>query len=187
MDKPFVIEFCGTVNSGKSCSILNLYDFFNKGGIEVGIAYDIHALTQKGIVLVEYSITEMQIYNYIKAKYGDVTEEDYFKLRQNYVSEYVAKIDYLVLLYTESQMALRREYASRLSLEKSSFVTLDRIEEFNTNLMELEHLYKHNGASGFIDTTHMEQRDVALKIVEDIMPILRKRYLCDFKKHYQVR
>lgn len=37
LTKPFVIEFCGTPRTGKTSSILNLYDFFKKGGFMVAI------------------------------------------------------------------------------------------------------------------------------------------------------
>lgn len=37
LDKPFVIEFCGTPRTGKTTIINNLYDFFKKGGFSVSL------------------------------------------------------------------------------------------------------------------------------------------------------
>ncbi len=34
LEKPFVIEFCGTPRTGKTTTISNLYDFFKKGGFK---------------------------------------------------------------------------------------------------------------------------------------------------------
>lgn len=224
LPKPFVIEFSGTPRTGKTTTINNLYDFFKKGGFEVGLIEEFttskyykeslkenfdqknssdkniaimdevyRELTEalksdKDIILIDRSLNDRQIWNYKRYIRGDMTQEQYFSVRDKYKEISKELIDFLLITYAEPMVSLRRDYLSSLALEQRSFLNVSNIEEYNNCLNELQGLFSESVNSMFLlDTSNIELTDTSILAASQIMPAIRKRYIKAFKQKYNLK
>ena len=144
--------------------------------------------SDKEIILVDRSINDRQIWNYIRYVRGDMSEEQYKKTREKYSSISSELIDFLVITYAEPLTSLKRDYNSSLALEKRNFLNIDNIIEYNRSLKDLQRLFETSvEASILLDTTSIGMNDVSVEIVSQIMPAMRKRYIKSFKQKYNLK
>ena len=143
--------------------------------------------TNQDIIIIDRSLNDRQIWNYRCYKNGDMNEEDYQNAREKYLTLSRKLIDFLVITYAEPLVSLKRDYNSSLSLEERSFLNIKNIEEFNKCLQDLNELFKNAVESMMsLDTTGMDINNVSIRIAEEIMPVLRKRYIESFKDKYKI-
>ena len=140
------------------------------------------------VVLIDRSLNDRQIWNHRRYTQGIMDEKVYLEARKKALEESKKLIDYLVITYTTPLESLKRDYNSSLSLEKRNFLNLKNIGEYNDSLNALNDLLceSTNGYS-LIDTTDIGINDTTTKVAEDIMPVMRKKYIDTFKKKYNIK
>lgn len=143
--------------------------------------------TDQEIILVDRSLNDRQIWNYIRFKNGDLTEEQYKELREKYSALSKELIDFLVVTYADPLTSLKRDYNSSLALEERSFLNADNINEYNRSLKELEDLLKESTKNLILlDTSSISISDVSVEAASQIMPVMRKQYIKSFKQKYNI-
>jgi len=143
--------------------------------------------TDQEIILVDRSLNDRQIWNYIRFKNGDLTEEQYKELREKYSALSKELIDFLVVTYADPLTSLKRDYNSSLALEERSFLNADNINEYNRSLKELEDLLKESVKDLILlDTSSISISDVSVEAASQIMPVMRKQYIKSFKQKYNI-
>lgn len=216
LQKPFVIEFCGTPRTGKTTVINNIFDFFKKGGFRVLMVeefttskYYKENLKKKfdkisvedrnvfiieqvynqlleainsdfDIVLIDRTLCDRLIWNYIKYTKGEMSLEVYNRLLEKYSLLSKKIIDYLAVFYTDSLTSLKRDYVSSLALEERSFLNLDNINDYNNSL-------RYFFGDNVVDTTNLSIRDVSVNVTSEVMSLVRKRYIDSFKNKYNLK
>lgn len=144
--------------------------------------------SDKEIILIDRSINDRQIWNYRKYVRGDIQEEQYQKIRKKYSSISKELIDFLVITYAEPLTSLKRDYNSSLVLEKRNFLNIDNLKEYNNSLKDLEELFENSVEDSLLlDTTNMNMKDVSVDVATNIMPIIRKQYIKNFKIKYNLK
>ena len=115
-------------------------------------------------------------------------EEIYKQAKEKYSLISQKLIDLLVITYTDSLTALKRDYTSSLALEKRRFLNIDNLNEYNKSLNDLNVLLKTTVKDFiFLDTTSIGTNDVSVEIASQIMTVLRKRYIENFKLKYSLK
>lgn len=140
----------------------------------------------KDIILLDRSLNDRQIWNYIGYKKGDIKESDYLKAKEKYLKLSQELIDYLVITYASPLTSLKRDYLNSLALETRSFLNIPNIKEYNDSLKELRPLLElSTGDYSFIDTEDTKLSNTSLIVTENILPLIRKRYITNLNKKYQ--
>lgn len=140
------------------------------------------------IILVDRSINDRQIWNYRRYLRGNMPEEIYKQAKEKYSLISQKLIDLLVITYTDSLTALKRDYNSSLALEKRRFLNIDNLNEYNKSLNDLNELLKTTVKDFiFLDTTSIGINDISVEIASQIMTVLRKRYIENFKLKYSLK
>ena len=144
--------------------------------------------SDKDIILIDRSINDRQIWNYRKYIKGEMSEKLYQETKEKYSIISHELIDFLVITYAEPLISLRRDYLSSLALENRKFLNTDNIIEFNTSLKALKELFNESVENyTLLDTTSMSMNDVSIEIANQIMPIIRKKYIKSFKQKYNLK
>lgn len=146
------------------------------------------ALTQNfDIILIDRSINDRQIWNYIRYVDGDMSKSTYLNVRDKYKTISKGLIDILLITYADSLTSLKRDYLSSLALEKRNFLSKKNIDEYNSALNYLKDLFSESVSSYFlIDTSDTNLRDVSLKAAFEILPVMRKKYIKKFKQENNI-
>lgn len=144
--------------------------------------------SEKEIILIDRSINDRQIWNYIMLIQGDMTEEQYLATRDKYSKISKQLIDFLVITYADSLVSLRRDYTSSLALEKRSFLNQENIDQYNSCLNSLQGLFADSIDSYILlDTSNIGIKDVSTEVTSQILSTMRKKYIKDFKKKYDLK
>ncbi len=142
----------------------------------------------KDIILIDRSLNDRQIWNHRCFINGNMQENIYLETREKYTNLSKELIDYLVVTYTDSLTSLKRDYNSSLALENRSFLNINNIDDYNNNLLAVQDLFKSSvDEMTFIDTTNISMRDASVEIASQILPVIRKRYINEFKKKYNIK
>lgn len=137
------------------------------------------------IILIDRSINDRQIWNYIRYTKGDMEEEQYQETKEKYRLVSRNLIDFLVVTYTDPFTSLKRDYNSSLALEKRNFLNVDNINGYNRSLKDLKDLFKKSvETSELLDTTTINLNDVAIKVASEVMNAMRKKYIDSIKEKY---
>ena len=97
-------------------------------------------------------------------------------------------IDFLVITYADSLVSLRRDYTSSLALEKRSFLNQENIDQYNSCLNSLQGLFADSIDSYILlDTSNIGIKDVSTEVTSQILSTMRKKYIKDFKKKYDLK
>ena len=140
------------------------------------------------IILVDRSINDRQIWNYRRYLRGNMPEDIYKQAKDKYSLISQKLTDILVITYADSLTALKRDYNSSLALEKRRFLNIDNLNEYNKSLDDLNELLKTTVKDLiFLDTTSININDVSVKIASQIMSVLRKQYIENFKLKYSLK
>ena len=139
------------------------------------------------IVLIDRSINDRQIWNYMRFIEGDMEQELYQNTRDKYSNISKELIDFLVITYADSLVSLKRDYNSSLALEKRNFLSTNNIDKYNKSLNDIEELLKESVTDSLIlDTSYMDLNDVSIEVASKIMPVMRKKYIKSFKSKYNL-
>ena len=223
LTKPFIIEFSGTAKTGKTSTINNLYDFFNRGGFKVKVIEDftiskyyqellkdkfskmtneehyiaivdsiydnlLNFICEKlDILLIENSINDRQIWNYVALQNDNMSQDyyDYLKRKYSFISKDL--IDYLVITYAKAIISVKRDYNSCLSLDSRNSFNINKINNYNNSLKNLEGYLKKSVDNYLkIDTSYMSLNDIAIEVATNVMPVMRSKYIKEFKKIHKI-
>ena len=143
---------------------------------------------KKDIILVDRSINDRQIWNYRLFEKDEMNEEQYKELREYYSKISKEWIDFLVITYADSLVALRRDYTSSLALEKRSFLNQENINEFNHALKSLQYLFQDSVENyTFVDTTENSLNETSTLVASQILPAMRGKYISELKLKYHLK
>jgi len=142
------------------------------------------AITQNAdIIMIDRSLNDRAIWNYRRFIRGDMTEEQYNNLRKEYSALSRELIDMLVIGYTDSKTSLQRDYTNSLALEPRRFLNTENIEEYNTCMEKSMEVFEESVSDIYrLDTTDITPRDSSILIAENIMPVMRKKYINSFNQ-----
>lgn len=133
------------------------------------------------IILIDRSLNDRAIWNYRRFANNDMTEEQYKQITQHYSAVSKELIDMLVICYTDSQTSLKRDYINSLALEERRFLNVDNIEEYNQSMEISMNVFNQSVNSIYrLDTTDISPRDSSVLIAENIMSVMRKKYIKSF-------
>ena len=143
--------------------------------------------TNKDIIIVDRSINDRQIWNYIRYKKSDMDTKMYNELQSKYKEISKELIDVLVITYADPITSLKRDYNSSLALEKRSFLNIDNITEYNESVKNLKEVFE-SSVNNFIlvDTSNLNMNDFSIKVAYEITSIMRSKYIESFKKKYKL-
>ena len=140
------------------------------------------------IILVDRSINDRQIWNYRGFRNRSISEEDFLKMQEKYVSLSKELINSLIVTFAVPLAALRRDYNNSLALENRRFMNFENLKEYNDSLIYLLNSLKYNTDNMvYIDTTSRSLRDVSLEAAEAIVPDMRKVYVKTFKDNNGIK
>ena len=134
------------------------------------------------IILIDRSINDRLIWNYRLYKQGIITKEDFSNSLLKYRQLSQKLIDFLVITYANPITSLRRDYNSSLALEPRSFNNLENITELYQCILEIQKELQENVEDSLIiDTTNISTNDTSFNIANNVMPLIRRRYINNFK------
>ena len=134
------------------------------------------------IILIDRSINDRLIWNYRLYKQGIITKEDFSNSLLKYRQLSQKLIDFLVITYANPITSLRRDYNSSLALEPRSFNNLENITELYQCISEIQKELQENVEDSLIiDTTNISTNDTSINIANNVMPLIRRRYINNFK------
>lgn len=140
------------------------------------------------IILIDRSINDRQIWNYRIYSRGDISNDKYFELRDKYCNISSHLIDFLVVTYADPLVSLKRDYLCSLTLEKRNFLNSENIDEYNKCLNEVKDLLVDCVEDQlFLDTSSKNISDISIEVAENIMPVMRKKYINAFRKKYNLK
>ena len=143
--------------------------------------------TNKDIIIVDRSINDRQIWNYIRYKKNDMDTKMYNELQLKYKEISKELIDVLVITYADPITSLKRDYNSSLALEKRSFLNNENITEYNDSVKDLKELFENSVNSLIlVDTSNINMNDLSIKVACEVMNVMRSKYIESFKKKYKL-
>jgi thymidylate kinase len=143
--------------------------------------------TKKDIIIVDRSINDRQIWNYIRYKKNDMDTKMYNELQLKYKEISKELIDVLVITYADPITSLKRDYNSSLALEKRSFLNNENITEYNDSVKDLKELFENSVNSLIlVDTSNINMNDLSIKVACEVMNVMRSKYIESFKKKYKL-
>ena len=96
------------------------------------------------IIIVDRGISDRQVWNYLRLKSGDFTEEKYNELCKTYEEFAKNLIDMVVITTASPEECIKRDFSACISLEKKHFLTLKNVKDFNTAIREVKPFLKKN-------------------------------------------
>ena len=143
--------------------------------------------TNKDIIIVDRSINDRQIWNYIRYKKNDMDTKMYHELQSKYKEISKELIDVLVITYADPITSLKRDYNSSLALEKRSFLNNENITEYNESVNDLKEVFESSvNTLILVDTSNINMNDLSIKVAYEIMNAMRSKYIESFKKKYKL-
>lgn len=140
---------------------------------------------KKDIIIIDRSLNDRQIWNYNAYKKGKILQEDYEEVRDKYSKISKELIDDLIITYADSLTSLKRDYNSSLALEERSFLNIENINEFNESLNELNKLFSSSVEELLLlDTSNINLNEVSTIVANEIMPVMRKKYIKSINSKY---
>ena len=135
------------------------------------------------IIMIDRSLNDRAIWNHRRFKKNDMTEKQYNEITGKYSELSRELIDMLVIGYTDSKTALKRDYVNSLALEPRRFLNIENIEEYNTSMESSMKVFKNSVSNIYrLDTTDITPRDSSVLIAENIMIIMREQYIKIFNE-----
>lgn len=172
----------------------NEFEQMNLGKRNLAIIEEVYRQLQnaiasrKEIILIDRSINDRQLWNYIRFIHGDMSEKQYYTSRDRFSTISKELIDFLVVTYAEPLISLKRDYLSSLALESRRFLNIDNIEEYNNSLNALQELFSESVDSiASLDTSNMSISEVSIEVASQILPVMRKRYIKSFQQKYNLK
>lgn len=131
------------------------------------------------IIIIDRSLFDRLIWVdrlYLKNGMTDTEYDDY---KDTYIPLIKDNIDIVISTYTNSLIALRRDYNANLSLEKRSFLNEKNVDEYNTSLLNMKTLAEKEENINFhlFDTTNKNQREISFEVIDTILNNMREKYI----------
>ena len=144
--------------------------------------------SDREVIIVDRSINDRQIWNYIRYTKGDMPESTYYSSRERFRDLSKQLIDFLVITYASPLESLKRDYNSSLALEARSFLNEQNIGDYNAALKALKELLESSVDNlAILDTTNMNMNDVSVEVASQMMTAMRKKYLTTFKRENKIK
>ncbi len=144
--------------------------------------------TNADIIIIDRSINDRQVWNYLNYINGNFDEETYTKLRDKYQKISQKLIDYLLVTKTNANEAIKRDYLAHASIRPRTFLTEENVNKYNNSLESVDNLLKNSVNTYFkMDTTNTNLADERLKVIESTAKDLRKKYINKFNEDIKIR
>ncbi len=144
------------------------------------------SMTDNDVVLIDRSLNDRQVWNYLRNKTKDIEDSVYQEYKDKYKDISRDLIDYLIITYADPKVSLKRDYLANLALEQRNFLNLENITKFNNALQDIKPLLEEcvDGVT-YIDTTNTNLSDIAINACDDVLNDMRKTYIKDIQKQYK--
>ena len=81
---------------------------------------------------------------------------------------------------------LQKEYLSRIGFGLNSIADFNKINKFNDTLTFFYHQFlEKEKKCSFIDTTFKSTLDTTIELTEQVLPLIRKKYIKEFQKEIE--
>ena len=143
---------------------------------------------EKDVILIDRSLNDRQVWNYRCLIKNDMEKDLYLSTKEKYLKISKQMIDFLVITYADALTALKRDYNAHLALEKRSFLNETNLQEYNDCLMALKDLWIESVDNLLLlDTSSIKVNDVTIEVSNQILPVMRKKYIKAFKDKYNLK
>lgn len=137
----------------------------------------------KDIIIVDRSLVDRLIWVYRLHEKKGISDEEVVKYKRRYIPKIKEKINIVIATYTDSLTSLRRDYKANLSLEKRNFLNESNVNEYNKALLDVRKLADEEGINfKLFDTTTVDEREISIRVANDILDDMRSYYLREIKK-----
>ena len=138
------------------------------------------------IIIIDRSLFDRCIWIdrlYLKDGISKTETNDYYN---KYIKIIKDNIDTVVATYCSSDISLKRDYKSNLSLETRNFLSIQNVDEYNKSLKNTINLFKENNYKiNLINTNNINLNKSKLKITEIILKDMKNKYLKELIKEYK--
>jgi len=135
------------------------------------------------IIMIDRSLNDRAIWNHRRFIKTGMNKKQYSEITDKYSALSRELIDILVIGYTDSKTALKRDYVNSLALEPRRFLSIENIEEYNTSMESSMKVFENSVSNIYrLDTTDITPRDSSVLIAENIMIIMREQYIKIFNE-----
>ena len=130
------------------------------------------------IILLDRSISDRQVWNYLRYKAGDIPESVYENYRDMYRTDLGKYIDMLVISTVDSDTCIKRDFASCLALEKRNFLTNKNVQAFNCALSAVRPILEE-GAKKVVslNTNARTIESTLLSVTNAVLSAMKEKYV----------
>ena len=192
LDKPLIVEFIGTPNTGKTAIINSIDTLLKINSFKSSTISNDKVINEQlehymsifnDVILIDKGLGDTLIWAYSLASKKLMNPELTNKFIIENIDYFLNLVDTFIITYGNNQTMLERE---RKSLKNRGFVTLDNIEEYNNNLMKygdlIQILRKKDCLT--INTDDLSINDISLLVTDKILTKMKTKYLDSFTKKY---
>lgn len=185
----FVIDFSGAPKYDNSRIIESLYDFFQIANFNIKLIENTSNLENipqiKGIVFTRGLLNEL-IHCYIQFLNKEISKNTYLEIQRKYLALFKQSIDFHIINYMDPLVLLQKEYLSRIDFGLNSIADFNKINKFNDTLTFFYHQFlEKEKKCSFIDTTFKSTLDTTIELTEQVLPLIRKKYIKKFQKEIE--
>ena len=185
----FVIDFSGAPKYDNSRIIESLYDFFQIANFDIKLIENTSNLENisqiKGIVFTRGLLNEL-IHCYIQFLNKEISKNTYLEIQRKYLALFKQSIDFHIINYMDPLVLLQKEYLSRIDFGLNSIADFNKINKFNDTLTFFYHQFlEKEKKCSFIDTTFKSTLDTTIELTEQVLPLIRKKYIKEFQKEIE--
>ena len=138
----------------------------------------------KDILIVDRCLFDRVIWMDRLYKKKGIKKKDYKEFLDKYTPIIKDNIDVVVATYTDPLTSIKREYHNNLSLERRRFLNEENVNEYNVSLLECKNNLDNNDINiVFVDTTNKSERDVSVSIANNILDVMRKKYIDEINEY----
>lgn len=137
------------------------------------------------IIIIDRSLFDRLIWVDRLVLKDGMSDKEYEEYKKLYIPLIKEKINIIISTYTDSLIALKRDYQANLSLEKRNFLNEDNVNEYNKSLLNMQELAnKENINFNLFDTTNKNQRETSFEVVNTILNDMRKEFVDRVNKEF---
>ena len=140
------------------------------------------------IIIIDRSLFDRLIWvDRLYIKDGMSTDE-YTEYMKKYIPLIKKNINIIISTYASSNVSIKRDYMSNLSLEKRNFLNENNVREYNKSLLNMKHLAKKEKMNLFIfDTTNKKERTISIEVANKILNDMKKTYLQEINRYIKIK
>jgi len=135
------------------------------------------------IIIVDRGLFDRLIWMQRLLDRGELSSDEFNSYVRHYGPEIEALINYVVIPYTDPLTSVKRDYHHYYSLEPREHKNEEYIGEYNRALNTCMTLLEGN--SLMLDTTEIDQQTTGLKVLENLLPIMRADYIKQLKLYIE--